>query len=376
MYIQRLEYKNVRKILQSGLVAIVYGARQVGKTTLANEIAKEYERPLYLTCDNPDVVESLRHKSATELKAYVGDADLVIIDEGQRVENIGLSIKLLHDTYPKINLLVTGSSSLDLANSVAEPLTGRSGEVILYPLSVLEVSKSTNEITPNARVMMDRGGYPAMWSLSAESAHKRLDSLANNYVFRDAFAPQVQYDQTIIAKLLQLLAYQIGNEVSYNELATTLGISKDTVMRYVDLLEKAFIIVRQNQYRRNQRVEIGRLRKVYFIDLGIRYAIINNFNPLTTRDDIGALWENFCTIERLKYLQSTERRVRSYYWRNDDQREIDLVEEESGVLRAYEMKYSSKKLPKLPVGFMRQYPNHQSYKIVNQDTLHETLLSD
>jgi len=374
MYIQRHEQQRLEKILASDLVAILYGARQVGKTTLAKETAKHFANSLYLNCDDPNVVVSLTNKSAVELKSYIGNADLVIIDEGQRVENVGITIKLIHDTYPDIKLLVTGSSSLDLANKISEPLTGRSEEVILYPLSVGEVSGNRLELDANWRTMLDRGGYPAIWQLSAQDAHARLSSIANNYVYRDAFGPQVMFDQTVINDLLRLLAYQIGQEVSYGELAAKLSISKETVMRYIDLLEKAFIVVRRNQYRRNQRVEVGRLRKVYFTDLGIRNAIIENFKPLETRDDTGALWENFCVIERLKYLQSQERRVRSYYWRNADQREIDIVEEEADELRAYECKFSAKKTVRVPLAFTKMYPN-QVFTTVNPDNFSNELLT-
>jgi predicted AAA+ superfamily ATPase len=374
MYIQRQEQKRIEKALKNNLVAILYGARQVGKTTLTEETAKQYASPLYLNCDDPNVVISLTNKSATELKSYIGNADLVIIDEGQRVENIGITIKLIHDTYPKVKLLVTGSSSLDLANKISEPLTGRSEEIILYPLSITEVSANRIEMDANWRTMLDRGGYPAMWRLSAQEAHARLSSIANNYVYRDAFGPQVMFDQTVINDLLRLLAYQIGQEVSYGELAAKLSISKETVMRYIDLLEKAFIVLRRGQYRRNQRVEVGRLRKVYFTDLGIRNAIIENFKPLETRDDVGVLWENFCVIERLKYLQSQERRVRSYYWRNAEKREIDLIEEEAENLRAYECKLSDKKTVRMPLAFDRAYPDH-SFEVINTSNFPEKLLA-
>lgn len=374
MYIERAEQKRVEAILNNNLVAILYGARQVGKTTLAKETAKRFANPLYLNCDDPNVVISLTNKSAVELKSYVGNADLVIIDEGQRVENIGITIKLIHDTYPEIRLLVTGSSSLDLANRIAEPLTGRSEEILLYPLSISEVSQSRPEMDANWRTMLDRGGYPAIWQLSAQEAHARLSNIANNYVYRDAFGPQVMFDQTVINDLLRLLAYQIGQEVSYGELAAKLAVSKETVMRYIDLLEKAFIVQRRGQYRRNQRVEVGRLRKVYFTDLGIRNAIIENFKPLEARDDVGALWENFCVIERLKYLQSHDRRVRSYYWRNAEQREIDIIEEENNTLRAYECKLNSKKTVKVPLAFTRMYPEH-TFQVVNPDNFTEEMLA-
>ncbi len=374
MYIPRHEQQRIISILDSGLVAILYGARQVGKTTLAKETAKGFKTSLYLNCDNPDVVISLTSKSATELKSYIGNPDLVIIDEGQRVENIGLTLKLLHDTYPEVKLLVTGSTSLDLANKVSEPLTGRSEEVILYPLGVNEVSANRPEAESHLRVMLDRGGYPAMWQLSAQAAHARLSSIATNYVYRDAFSPQVMFDQTIINDLLRLLAYQVGQEVRYGELAGKLSISKETVMRYIDLLEKAFIVLRRNQYRRNQRVEVGRLRKIYFTDLGIRNAIIDNFKPLETRDDLGALWENFCVIERLKYLQSEGRRARSYYWRDQDQREIDIIEEEADAIRAYECKYNAKKIARVPLSFTRMYPD-ASFETITPSNVFEAFLS-
>lgn len=374
MYIQRHEQKHVEKALNAGLVAILYGARQVGKTTLVKETAKHFKNPLYLNCDDPNVVMSLANKSAVEIKSYIGNADLVIIDEGQRVENIGITIKLIHDTYPTVKLLVTGSSSLDLANKISEPLTGRSEEIILYPLSISEVSNNRLEMDANWRTMLDRGGYPAIWQLSAQDARARLSNIANNYVYRDAFGPQVMFDQTVINNLLRLLAYQIGQEVSYGELAAKLSVSKETVMRYIDLLEKSFIVQRRGQYRRNQRVEVGRLRKVYFTDLGIRNAIIENFKPLETRDDVGALWENFCVIERLKYLQAQGRRVRSFYWRNADQREIDIVEEEADVLRAYECKINTKKKTiHVPLAFSRMYPN-QLFEIINPDNFFEKFL--
>lgn len=374
MYIPRHEQKRVKSVLDNNLVAILYGARQVGKTTLAKEVANSFKNPLYLNCDNPDVVISLANKSATELKSYIGNADLVIIDEGQRVENIGITLKIIHDTYPTVKILVTGSSSLDLANKISEPLTGRSEEIKLYPLSVGEVSVNRPEAESHLRTMLDRGGYPAIWQLSAQEAHDRLSAIANNYVYRDAFGPQVMFDQTVINNLLRLLAYQIGQEVSYGELAAKLSVSKETVMRYIDLLEKAFIVIRRNQYRRNQRVEVGRLRKVYFTDLGIRNAVIENFKPLDVRDDVGALWENFCVIERLKFLQAQKRRVRSYYWRNNDQREIDIIEEESDEIRAFECKYGDKKKIRIPVAFTREY-SEVPFEVVSPSNVFTIFLS-
>ena len=369
--IQRDAQSTVKSVLNQGLVAIIYGARQTGKTTLAKQVAANYKKPLYLNCDDPTVVANLTERSAQELKSYIGDTDLVVIDEAQRVENIGISLKLLHDSYPSIPLLVTGSSSLDLANRVAEPLTGRSIEIQLYPLSVREVSTDTPSMLAHARTLAVRGGYPGMWTLSGEEASKRLRNMAINYIFRDAFSPVVVYDQTILNNLLQLLAYQIGNEVNYSELSRKLGVSRETVERYIDLLEKAFIVFRLNQYRKNLRAEVGRLRKIYFIDLGIRNALINDFRPLHIREDAGSLWENFCILERRKYLSTTDRLVRSYYWRNSKKQEIDLIEDEQDVVRAFEIKYG-KKEPKVPTEFTKLYPNSE-YTVVNPSNFNDTL---
>lgn len=340
---------------------------------MAKQIGETYQNTLYLNCDDPTIVASLTEKSSIELKSYIGNADLVIIDEAQRVENIGISIKLLHDSYPDTRLLVTGSSSLDLANKITEPLTGRSVEVQLFPLGLNEILDKPASVEPISRVLMDRGGYPAFWQLSAEEAHLRLQNIANNYLYRDAFSPAVIYDQTIINDLLRLLAYQVGSEVNYSALGSQIGVTKETVQRYIDLLEKAFIIFRRNQFRRNQRSEVGRLRKVYFVDLGIRNAIIGNFKPLNLRDDVGALWENFCAIERLKHLQLSTRFVRSYYWRSNEGREIDLVEEENDQIRAFEFRYGDRKQAKPPVAFTRLYPA-ASFQTATPKTIQDTLL--
>lgn len=364
----------IEHALAQQLVAIVYGARQTGKTTLAKQISNGYSNPLYLTCDDPTVVTNLTERSISELKAYIGNADMVIIDEAQRVENIGISIKLIHDAYPHIPLLITGSSSLDLANKITEPLTGRSAEFILYPLSVAEVSNNAAEMQPNSNLLMVRGGYPGMWALPGDEAEERLRRIALDYLYRDAFSPLVSYDQTILNNLLRLLAYQIGNEVNYSELGRRLGVTGETIQRYIDLLEKAFIIFRLNQYRRNRRAEVGRLRKVYFYDLGIRNALVDNFNPVNNREDAGALWENFCIIERRKHLATTLRHVQSFYWRNNNQREIDYIEEEHSQIKSYEFKLG-KKTPRLPIEFSRDYPA-ATYTIVRPTNFTSILFPD
>lgn len=340
--------------LDAGFVTILYGARQLGKTTLAKEIMSKSMNPLYLTADDPAVVARIQNQALSSLQAVIGNADLVVIDEAQRIENIGITAKLIHDQLPDKKLLLTGSSSLDLANKIKEPLTGRSQEFQLYPLALKEVSTTIVEADGYLQRLLVFGGYPGLWQLDEQTAAVRARTLASQYLYKDAFALNTIYDQTVIDALLVLLAYQIGNEVSYSELASSLEVSKETVMRYIDLLEKAFIVFRQRQYRKNQRVQVGRLRKIYFYDLGMRNALIDNFDPLEIRQDVGALWENFCVIERMKRNQRDTIHARHAYWRSRDKQEVDLIEEVGQDTTAFEYKWS--KPPRFPRGFISSYP--------------------
>lgn len=356
MLIKRYLEDQINTTLNDGKIAIIYGARQTGKTTLVKLLLSQNPNSLYLNCDEPEVRSRLSNKGSAELKSMFGEAKFIVIDEAQRVANIGITAKLIHDTYPEIKLVITGSSSIELANTIKEPLTGRAYEHILYPLALTEVSTNIIEATGLLGKSLVLGGYPGMWQLDHEKAVKYLRDLADNYLYKDAFAVNVYYDASIIDKLLQLLAYQIGNEVSYNELANHIEVDKKTVMRYIDLLEKAFIVFRVNQYRRNQRNEIGRLRKVYFYDLGVRNGLIDNFLPLDRRNDVGALWENYCMIERRKYLQKNNIWARQYFWRSYSGQEVDLVEEISTETKAYEFKYKNSNI-KLPPSFASSYPD-------------------
>lgn len=370
--IQRYLVSKCLDSLHAGKVVIVYGARQTGKTTLAESILAQLSRShaetgLYLNCDEPDIRERLTNKTSGELKAFFGPAQLVVMDEAQRVENIGLTAKLVHDTFPEIKLLLTGSSSIDLANTIKEPLTGRSAEYILYPLAVTEVASNVMEAERLLEKSLLVGGYPQAWQLDHDQAAAYLRDLANNYLYRDAFAARTIFDTTILDNLLRLLAYQVGNEVSYGELASHLEVSRETAMRYVDLLEKACIVFRVNQYRRNQRSEVGRLRKVYFYDLGVRNGLIDNFLPLAHRNDVGALWENYCVVERKKYLQRSDTYARHYFWRSRTQQEVDLVEEIGTETAAYEFKYQLQKPVKTPSGFARAYPDVAFAAVTKRD---------
>ncbi len=354
--------------LEGGFVTVLYGARQVGKTTLAKKMLASAHNGLYLDCDDPSVVQRLQNQSLANLQAVVSNVDFVVIDEAQRVENIGITAKLIHDNIPGIKLLLTGSSSLDLANKIKEPLTGRSNEFILYPLRLKEVASNLIEADAKIEKLLIYGGYPGLWNLSAEQAAARARDIANRYLYRDAFALGTIYDQTVIDNLLRLLAHQVGNDVSYNELASHLEVSKETVMRYIDLLEKAFIVFRRPQYRKNKRTLIGRLRKVYFYDLGMRNALIDDFREIELRNDTGALWENFILLERLKLHQAQNTYVRNYYWRSRDRQEVDLIEEIGSTTRAFECKW--KKTAKIPGGFKTAYPEI-SFTTINKDNYWE-----
>ena len=353
--LNRYVESQILKSLNEGLVVILYGARQVGKTTLANKVISKYKNSLFLNCDDPAVIMRIKGQSLAGLQKLIGNSEFIVIDEAQRVENIGLTAKLIHDSFPEKKLLLTGSSSLDLANKIKEPLTGRSREILLYPLALIEVADNIIKSDGFMQRLLVYGGYPGLWHLKEDDVVIKLREIANRYLYRDAFALGTIYEQTIIDALLRLLSYQVGNEVSYSELANNLEISKETVMRYIDLLERSFIVFRLHQFRKNQRVQIGRLRKIYFYDLGIRNALVNNFQPVNLRGDIGALWENFIMVERLKRHQKERQYVRSYYWRSRDKQEVDLVEENGNEYNAFECKWN--KTPKVPKGFLSQYPD-------------------
>ncbi len=359
--------------LKQGLVTIVYGARQTGKTTLAKQIATKFKDHLYLNCDEPDIRKQLANVGSEKLKSIIGQSDFVVIDEAQRVENIGITAKLIHDNHLTPNLLLTGSSSIDLANRIKEPLTGRAIEHILQPFSITETGQDFLSREGQIDRHLRLGSYPGIWHLGEELAIDRLRTLAGEYLYKDAFNSETIFDTTVMHKLLQLLALQIGSEVSYGSIGGDLDIKKETVMRYVDLLEKAFIIYRINQYRKNVRPEVGRLRKVYFYDLGIRNGLIDNFNNLDLRSDKGGLWENFVLNERRKTNQAARLRTKHYYWRTKRKQEIDILEESDGDISAlYECKYSGGNV-RLHPEFIKLY-GQRSLQVATRSNFVESIL--
>ena len=371
MPIKRIIQQNIENGLFKGKIAIVYGARQVGKTTMVKEIQKKYpDQSVYYNCDESDIRNAFTNKTSTELKAFIGNKRLVIIDEAQRVENIGLTLKLIADNFPSTQIIATGSSSFDLSNKIAEPLTGRKNEYYLYPFSLAELKNNYSELEIDRLLerRMIYGMYPEIVQ-SAEGTEQKLKSLALSYTYKDILQYQYIKNPEVLEKLLKALALQIGNEVSFNELAGTVGVSKQTVENYIQLLEKAFIIFRLSPFSRNLRNELKKMRKIYFYDTGIRNALINNFNPLDLRQDTGNLWENFMMSERVKFNSYREAGANIYFWRTTQKQEIDLIEEKGGVLSAFEFKWKKDAFKK-PKAFLDAYVGSK-IELVNKDSYHK-----
>ena len=347
MYIQRQLEPIVKKSLFKGKIIIVYGARQVGKTTLVRKIAEDFGKSFgYLNCDEIDVLSQFQKaNNSLALRQMMGANKLVIIDEAQRIRNIGLKLKLLFDNYPEIQLLVTGSSSLDLSNEVSEPLTGICDEYWLFPLSVKELWKKSDNISRDRDLekWLIYGSYPGVWNLkSNEEKSIKIKQLTSSYLYKDILKFNEIKNSEIILKLLQALALQIGSEVSFNELARTIGVSKQTIASYVDLLTKVFVVFSLRPYSGNLRQALNKKRKIYFLDVGIRNAIINNQNSLAIRDDAGKLWENFIIAEKYKTQLGLGYKTNLYFWRTYEGQEVDLVEDKGGELIGWEIKLKRK----------------------------------
>ena len=370
------ELKNtIEQKFFSGKAIILTGPRQVGKTTLFYQIAEEKAMPfLFLNCDEPEVRNSLSDTNTQKLKTLIGNYRLVMIDEAQRVKNIGLTLKLIVDNFSDVQLLVSGSSSLDLANEINEPLTGRKFTYNLFPFSVAELVKNTNYITERKSLenRLIYGAYPDV--INRPGGEKEvLLNITESYLFKDILSLAEIRKPAQLENLVMALALQLGSEVSYNELAKTIGANIETVERYVDLLEKCFVVFRRNAFSRNMRNEIKKSKKIYFYDNGIRNAVIQNFSPLNLRQDTGALWENYFIVERIKFNHYRNYYNKSYFWRTFQQQEIDLIEEADGEISVFEMKYNEKKKPKFPAAFLNSYTVKQQ-NIVNRENYFEFLL--
>lgn len=342
-------------------VIIVLGARQTGKTTLIKELLKNVNvKSLYLECDDPNNRSMLENQSTPNLLRLAGDNKLLVIDEAQRVENIGLTAKQIHDNAESCQIILSGSSALELSNLINEPLTGRKFEYILFPVSFEEMCLSTSWIDEN-RMLDTRlvfGYYPDVINNPGNEI-EILKNLVGSYLYKDIFSFQEIRKPQLIEKLLKLLAYQVAAEVNYNELAQQLGVSSSTVERYIDLLEKSFVIFRLHSYSKNLRNELKKSRKIYFYDNGIRNMLISNFNSLNLRNDTGQLWENFLVSERMKYIDYNKKYCNRYFWRTTQQQEIDYIEEHSGKLFAYEFKWNENKKSNVSKTFLGAYPDSE-----------------
>ncbi len=337
---------------------LIYGARQVGKTTLVHSLVRKHKnQTLFLNGDDADVRDILTHVSSTKLKPVIGQHKIVVLDEAQRIPETGLALKIIHDNFPGIQLIATGSSAFELANKIKEPLTGRKLEFTLFPVSFNEMVQYHGFLTEKRLIehRMVYGSYPDI-ILNSGMENKLLRSLASSYLYKDLLMLEHIQKPVLLEKILKALALQIGNEVSYNELAKLVDSDRGTVKKYIDLLEKAFIIFRLHGLNKNVRNEIKKGKKIYFYDNGIRNAIIGNFLPLNSRTDVGALWENFIISERLKYNHNKDVDFKSYFWRTTQQQEIDYIEETDAELSAFEFKWNPNKKGHLSKTFSKAYP--------------------
>jgi predicted AAA+ superfamily ATPase len=357
--INRILYKKITERFFRNKALIILGPRQTGKTTLLKQIESENkDASIWLDCDEPDIREKLTNVTSTQLKNLIGNKKFVFIDEAQRIENIGLTLKLITDNLSNIQLLVSGSSALEISGKINETLTGRKFEFRLYPFSLMELSDYQSNLIEN-RLVENRliyGYYPDVVNNPGDE-ELILKELVDSYLYKDILLYKEIRKPHILPKLLKLLALQIGSEVSTNELAQNLQVDRETIERYLDLLEKSFIIFRLGSFSRNLRTELNKSKKIYFVDNGIRNSLISNFNPIELRTDKGALWENFLISEKIKYNSYHNIMCSSFFWRTHQKQEIDYIEEKGGKLHAWEFKWDAKSKAKIPQTFIDTYPD-------------------
>ena len=366
--IARTVAENVLKEVNFGKKAVVLlGARQVGKTTLLNSLFSDEKEILWLNGDSSNVRTLLRAQSVEQLQVIIGKHRIVIIDEAQRVPDIGLVLKLIIDNIKDVRVVATGSSSLELSSSINEPLTGRKREFILYPLSFAEMTNH-HGILSELNLLSHRliyGYYPDI-VISPGEERELLQELTDSYLYKDILALERIKKSEQLTRLLRALAFQVGSQVSYTELGQICGIDNKTVEKYITILEQAFVVFRLSSFSRNLRNELKASRKIYFTDNGIRNALIADFRMLEMRDDVGKLWENFLISERYKRNEYTKNHANSWFWRTQAQHEIDYLEEKDGDLSAYEFKWNPSAKTKQPKSFKEAYPN-SSYSVINRE---------
>jgi len=366
--ISRLMANTIEKHLFTGKAIILLGPRQVGKTTLLQKLTERLENVLWLNADEQDVQEMFANPSSTILSAEFARAKIVVIDEAQRIKNIGIKLKLITDQIKDIQLIVTGSSALELANEVNEPLTGRKWEYSLFPLSYEEMVNHHGFLEEN-RLLHHRlvyGYYPEV--VTANGNEKEvLKQLSDSFLYKDLLSWNKIKKSDKIVKLMQALAFQVGNQVSYNELGNLVGLDNQTVETYIQLLEQTFIIFRLRTFNRNLRTELKKTRKIYFYDNGIRNSLIANFQRVGLRQDMGALWENFMISERMKYNANNNIWLNRFFWRTSAQQEVDYIEEKDGLIYAFEFKWNVRKSGRITKAFTNAYPDAKAIIITPEN---------
>lgn len=372
--IRRLLEEIIKNKLYKGKAIVLYGARQTGKTTLVHNVLADYKKDvLWFNADEPDVRALFENATSTRLKAVFGNKKIVVIDEAQRIQGVGLVLKLIVDQLSEIQLLVTGSSSFDLANKTNEPLTGRKWEYKLFPISFGELSLHNGQMNER-RLLPQRliyGSYPEV--VSNPGLEKEiLKQLSDSFLYKDLLMIEGIRKPGKLFKLLQALAFQVGSEVKYSELGQIAGFNHETAEKYVEILEKAFVVFRLGALSRNLRNELKKSQKIYFYDNGIMNALISQFQPLELRKDLGALWENYLVSERQKLLTYKGIWANSYFWRTYEQQEIDYIEDKDGCINAFEFKWNPKAHFQFSKTFSQAYPEHTT-NIIHRENYYEFL---
>jgi len=368
LILERIIEESIKKSIQANKVIVLLGPRRVGKTVLLNKLLEGYPKPYkFMSGEDLIAVQSLERRSIIHYKHLLGDIKLLVIDEAQKIPEIGKILKLIVDHIEGIEIIVTGSSAFDIARYTGEPLTGRKKTFHLFPFAEEEYSQMEDRMEKGEQLRnrLIFGNYPELIHLSDNNSKADyLKEILNSYLLKDILTFEGIKNSDKILKLLQLIAFQIGGEVSYNELALKLGLSRNTVERYLDLLSKVFIIHRLGGFSRNLRKEVTKSHKWYFYDNGVRNALIANLNPIGLRNDIGQLWENYAISERVKMQHYNNMLVYNYFWRTYDQQEIDWVEDRGGKLYAYEFKWNEKKKVRVPKGWKTAYED-SAFKVIN-----------
>ena len=373
MYIPQYQLKNLQNLVEPNKVVLIYGPRRTGKTTLLEHFIQGLSEPYHLVSGEDFFIQDvLSSQSIDKLKNFVGQKKWLIIDEAQKIRAIGLNLKLIVDHIPEIKVVATGSSSFDLASQVGEPLTGRKWTLRLFPIAQMELVEKENlaEIAAKLESRLIYGSYPEIVLNEDDQLRQRyLKEIISSYLYKDILELEGLRHSDKLVRLLQLLAFQIGKEISFTELGTQLGLNKNTVDRYLDLLEKAFVICRLRGFNRNLRKEISKNPRYYFYDTGIRNALIQNFNPLNLRNDVGEIWENYLVMERLKKQEYLGMACTNYFWRTYDKKEVDWIEEREGSLFAYEFKWSPLAKIAPPNDFIKAYPQTHFERVDSQNYL-------